>query len=173
MSTLIRYWLDVCLLRAAPQDGPASRFILGIAVSCYMMVSVLVLTGSYGMLAGSQVALLELGLLAVFVAVLLYMQGKTARINQTLSAMTGAGTVLGLLALPLVFYSGPVRADESLPVLLSIAWLFLLFWNLLVSAHIMRHALTCSFAIGMGVSLLYMLISMQFVATLFPQLAGS
>jgi hypothetical protein len=146
--------------------------MLGFAVTCYAIISVLVLSMSYGMLAGSQVALVELLLLTAFIFVLLYLTGKTGRLIQTLSAMTGTGSLLGVFALPLVFFSAPVKADTPLPALLSVAWLLLLLWNLLVSAHIMRHALSSSFSIGAGVSLLYMLISMQFIATVFPQLAG-
>ncbi len=85
MTPLIRFWLDVCLLRAGPQDGPASAFILGFAVTCYTMVSVLVLSGTYGMLAGTRLALADLLLLVVFIALLLYLRGKIARIRQTLS----------------------------------------------------------------------------------------
>jgi hypothetical protein len=34
--------------------------------------------------------------------------------------------------------------------------------------HIMRHALSTSFPVGLGVAVLYALVSMQVVATLFP-----
>lgn len=172
MTLLFRYWLDLCLLRAAPQDGPASVFILGFALTCYVMVSVLVMTVGYGMLTGTRLALLELVLLAVFVTLLLYLLDKAARIRQTLAAMAGAGSLLGLLAFPLVVLQGPVPEGGSVPVALSLVWLVLLFWNLVVSAHIMRHALSTSFAIGLAVSVLYVLVSTQFAATLFPQQAG-
>ena len=36
----------------------------------------------------------------------------------------------------------------------------------------MRHALSTSFAMGLAVSVLYVLVSTQFAATLFPQQAG-
>lgn len=172
MTLLFRYWLDLCLLRAAPQDGPASTFNLGFALTCYVMVSVLVMTGGYGMLTGTRLALLELVLLAVFVVLLLYLLDKPARIKQTLAAMAGAGSLLGLLAFPLVLLQGPVSASDSMPVFLSVVWMALLLWNLVVSAHIMRHALSTSFAIGLAVSVLYVLVSTQFVATMFPQQVG-
>ena len=173
MIALLRYWLEVCLLRAAPQDGPASGFILGIAITCYAMVSVLVATGSYGMLAGTRLALAELLLLAAFIALLLYLRGKIARFNQTLSAMTGAGALLGLFALPLVLLADGEAIGEPPSGMLAMAWLVLLFWNLVVSAHIIRHALSTNFAIGFAVSLVYMLISTQLVLMLIPQLANS
>ena len=38
-------------------------------------------------------------------------------------------------------------------------------------AHIMRHALSSTFAIGLGAAVLYALVSMQIIASLFPQQA--
>jgi hypothetical protein len=167
VAQLLRFWLKLCLLRVAPQDLPASSWLLGFSILCYAVVSVLVMALSYGFADGVRVALLELGLLATFVSMLLYLLNKPARIGQTLSALTGAGALLGLPALLLVLV---VPEHEASPV--SVAWLMLLVWNLLVTAHIMRHALSSSLAIGLGVALLYILISTQFVVTAFPQLAG-
>ncbi len=168
MAQLLRFWLGLCLLRVAPQDLPASHWLLGFSVMCYATVSVLVMVLSYGFADGVRVALLELGLLAVFVGVLLYLLNKPARIRQTLSALTGAGALLGLPALLLVM-AAP-ESGTTQPA--SAAWLLLLIWNLLVTAHIMRHALSSSLAIGLGVALLYTLVSTQFIMTSFPQLAG-
>ena len=169
MVWLVRFWLGLCLLRTAPQDGPASAFMLGITLACYVSVSLLVLAGSYGIQTGVALAFAELVLLAVFVALLLYLTGKLARFNQTLSAMTGAGTLLGLLALPLALLAEPSAVNGGQP--LALAWLILLLWNLIVSAHIMRHALSTNLVVGFAVSLVYMLLTTQLVLLLFPQLA--
>jgi hypothetical protein len=106
--------------------------------------------------------------LIVFVQLLLYLLSRSARIPQTLTAMAGSGSLLGLLALPLVLWGQPAQAEEQVSGLLLYAWLLLLVWNLLVTGHILRHALSTSLGIGTGVALLYTLISMQIVAALFP-----
>jgi hypothetical protein len=169
MRQLIRVWFDICLWRAAPQDLPASGILLALSLGCYALVSVLVSLGSYGLAGAVQLALLDLGLLAVFVLSLLYLQDKTARIKQTLSALAGTGSLLGVFALPLVWWMQPDQQPAQAPVLLTLFWLLLLVWNLLVMAHIMRHALSSSVPVGLGVSLLYVLVSMQVIAALFPQ----
>ena len=169
MLLLFRYWLDLCLLRAGPQDGPGSVFSLVFAITCYAMVSVLVMTSGYGMLAGARLALLELVMLVAFIVLLLYLLNKAARINQTLAAMAGAGSLLGLVAFPLVLMQGPENVDGAVPIALSLVWVALLVWNLMVSAHILRHALSSSFGMGLAVAILYLLISTQFAVTLFPQ----
>jgi hypothetical protein len=121
-----------------------------------------------GLPAGVGMALLELVLLALFTAGLLYLLGKPQRISQTLAALTGSGGLLGLPALVLVLAAGPDPAES----LSSTGWLLLLLWNLLVNAHIMRHALSVSLALGAGVSVMYMLVSTQVLLAAFPQLAA-
>jgi hypothetical protein len=168
MLQLFTTWLNICLLRTAPQDLPASGFLLGLTLSCYIGVSFLLSLHSYGFLPALLVALLDTGLLVVFVLGLLYLQARTARVNQTLSALAGSGTVLGLFSLPLVLFLEPGQTAEQLPLLVPVFWLCLFFWSLAVVAHIMRHALSTSFAMGIAISVLYALVSMQILATVFP-----
>ena len=78
---------------------------------------------------------------------------------------------MGVIALPLLLAIGPETAPAPVPVPLLSLWLLLLLWNLLVMAHIVRHALSSSFAIGFGISLLYALLNMQVIATLFSSQA--
>jgi hypothetical protein len=168
VKQLFRFWLGLCLLQVAPQDMPASRAVLVISLCCYALVSVLLAGLTSGLPAGVAMALLELLLLALFTAGLLYLLGKPQRISQTLAALTGSGGLLGLPALALVLAAGPDPAGS----LSSTGWLLLLLWNLLVNAHIMRHALSVSLALGAGVSVMYMLVSTQLLLAVFPQLAA-
>ena len=169
MLLLVKTWLDLCLLRKGPQALPTSGFILGLSLGCYALVSWLVAAPSFGVMDAALLALADTGMLAVFVILLLYLQSKAARIHQTLSALAGSGCLMGLFALPLVLLVDPGQPAEQVPALLGGVWLSLLIWNLFVMAHIMRHALSSSFAIGLGAAVLYALLSMQVVATLFPQ----
>ena len=168
MLQLIRAWFEICLLRRTPQELPASGYLLGVSLCCYGLVSVLVSSQSYTFNRALLLAGADLGLLVVFVWSLLYLQSKTARIGQTLSALAGSGSLMGLFALPLMLAIGPGTVNEPVPAPLVSLWLLLLLWNLFVMAHIIRHALSSSFAIGFGISLLYALLSMQVITTLFP-----
>ena len=169
MLLLVKTWLELCLLRKGPQDLPASGFFLGLSLGCYALVSWLVASPSFGITDAALLALVDSGMLAAFVVLLLYLQSKTERINQALSALAGSGSLMGLFALPLVLLVDPGQPAEQVPALLAGVWLLLLIWNLFVMAHIIRHALSSSFAVGLGAAVLYALVSMQVVATLFPQ----
>ncbi len=165
---LLRLFAAICLLRAAPQELPASRVLLGFTLLSYLLFSWLLAVPDYGQVRAFQVALLDTALLIVFVQALLYLLARGARILQTLTAMAGSGSLLGLLALPLVLWGQPSQADGQVSGLLLYAWLLLLVWNVLVAGHILRHALSTSLGIGAGVALLYALVSMQLFAALFP-----
>ena len=165
---LLRLFAAICLLRAAPQDLPASRMLLGGTLGLYSLFSWLLAIPAYGQARAVLIALLDTALLIAFILALLYLLSRGARIFQTLTAMAGSSTLLGLLALPLVLWGQPSQAEEQVSGLLLYAWLLLLVWNLLVAGHILRHALSTSLGIGVGVALLYALFSMQLVAALFP-----
>jgi len=165
---LVRLFAGICLLRAAPQDLPASRMLLGVTLGLYLLFAWLLAIPAYGQANAVWVALLDTALLIVFIQALLFLLARGPRILQTLTAMAGSGSLLGLLALPLVLWGQPSQAEEQVSGLLLYAWLLLLVWNLLVAGHILRHALSTSLGIGVGVALLYALFSMQLVAILFP-----
>ena len=167
MLQLIRAWFEICLLRRAPQDLPASSYLLGVSLCCYGLVSVLVSSQSYTLSMALLLTLVDLGLLVLFAGSLLYLQNKIARLNQTLSALAGTGSLMGLIALPLLLTLAPDAGADTVPALLQSLWLLLLLWNLVIMAHIIRHALSSSFAIGFGISLLYALLNMQVIVTLF------
>ena len=167
MIRLLHFWLGLCLLRNEPGQLPASPWLLGLSILCYLAGSLLVTALAYGLASGGQMVLLELLLLVGFVAGLLYLTGKPARIIQTLSALTGAGTVLNIPALLLAVIE--TGADVQM---LSPLWLALLVWNLLVTAHIMRHALSGSMLVGIAVAMLYIVVSTRVFVTVFPQLTA-
>ena len=172
MSRLILIWFDICLLRAGPQDLPASRELLGLSMVSYTLASFLLSLPGYPLVAAGQLALMDAGLVVVFAATALYLTGKMARLTQTLTALSGTGTLLGLIALPVIQLLASGKESGQLALLAGMLWLLLFGWNLLVVAHIMRHALSVNFPAATGVALLYTLVAMQIINTLFPMSPG-
>jgi hypothetical protein len=172
MSRLILIWLDICLLRAGPQELPASRELLGLSMASYTLASFLLSLPGYPLVAAGQLALMDAGLVVVFAATALYLTGKMARLTQTLTALLGTGTLLGLIALPVIqlLASGQEAGQPSL--LGGMLWLLLFGWNLLVVAHIVRHALSVNFLVATGIAILYTLVAMQIINAVFPMSLG-
>jgi hypothetical protein len=171
MSRLIRLWFEICLLRAGPQDLPYSRELLGLAMAGYIMVSFLLSLPAYSTLVAALLALVDSALLVVFAATALYAWGKLARLNQTLTALSGTGMLLGLFALPVLQLLSPDQPAVEPSPLGGLLWLVMFGWNLVVVAHIMRHALSAGFLVAAGIAILYTLLAMQIIDALFPMSA--
>jgi hypothetical protein len=168
MPRLITIWLDLCLLRAGPQDLPVSQVLLWLSAGAYLLVSFLLSVSGYPPGEALLVALVDLGLLIAFAAALLYLWGKTERLNQTLTALAGSGALLGLIALPLVQVLFAGQEAGQVPPFIILLWFLLYGWSLLVVTHITRHALSISFPFALGIAIVYTLVAMQIIGVLFP-----
>jgi formate-dependent nitrite reductase membrane component NrfD len=159
----MRTWLDLCRLRAAPQQLPASTALLALALVNYCLVGIAVALPGSGWSMALLLTLLDLAVMAGLTTLVLWVTGKPARLNQTLSALAGTGALLGLLALPLV-----LTAPEPVPAWAGLSWLVLLFWSLAVRGHILRHALEITFGMGLLVSAGYALVLIWLVRWWLP-----
>lgn len=163
MYQLIVLFFEIAILRKGPQDVPAAPWLLRLLLPAYVVVNVLIL-----LLNGDlSTALLQISvdfvLLAGFSWPLLYFAGKPARFRQTLCALIGTDTLISFFAIPAVASLSSQATD-----LAYIAMLLLMVWHWLVSGHIFRHALDKPLFFGLGLALLYILISSQVMALLFP-----
>jgi len=160
--------LEICLLRAGPQDLPGSPRFLVVTLIGYFLVDLLISRLSFSFGAAVGVSTLDVLLLAAFTQLLLRGVTKLERFNQTLAAMAGTGQLLGLLAWPLIQGLTAAQAAGESAAGLALAWLVVLVWSLLVLGHILRHALSVSLMTGVGVGVLYSLVSVMIVRVVFP-----
>jgi len=168
LRALISPFVNLCLLRVAPQDLPASWLLVGLTLVAYTLSGVLVsnvsLSTGHALLAG----LTDTGLLCVLTVSLLYVQRVPARLPQTLTALAGTGTLFGVVALPVTSWlhtAHQAGEDTSLPALLLVG---LIGWSLAVAAHILRHALSTVFFLGLVIAIAFYWISLQVLGSLFP-----
>ena len=176
MQALFRLFIDIAIHRKGPQDVPPSGAVLGLALLAYATVGAVVLwpsAGSAAQVAG-QVGT-DLVLVTAIFGGLLAANGRGARVPQTLAALFGTGTLLSGAALPFVWLSARAFGDGApLPGMegaatFSVLVLFLLLLvSLLVTGHIVRHALGWSYAAGVLVAVVYFGISVAVFRTLFP-----
>lgn len=163
MYQLIVLFFGIAIFRKGPQDVPGSPWVLRLILPIYVAVNVLILLlNENWSTALSQVAV-DFFLIVGFSWPLLYFSGKTARFRQTLCALLGTDTVISSFAIPAVASLNTQATD-----LAFIAMLALMLWHLMVGGHIFRHALDKPLFFGIGLALLYLLISSQVMALLFP-----
>jgi hypothetical protein len=166
---LIKVFWDICTLKAAPQDLPPSPLLLGLALLLYFATGVLVAALQWSVYQAVFAALLDTVLLTALSSVVLWARQLSARILQSLTALAGSGAVMAVIAVPLVMWQAWVGvADNGVPTLPS--WLLLIWmgWNVVVVGHILRHALSTLFALGIGLAAVYAYISFKMMRILFP-----
>ena len=160
---IIQLFFDLCLFRKGPQDAPDSWIVMRFTLGVYALVG-LILLGIETVWdeAVLQVAL-EGAILFGFVWISLKLAGKVNRFVQTTIAMLGADALISSLAIPLVII---LKVNSQIPII-HLLLLMLMVWHLVVVAHIFRHALSQTIAIGLALSIVYMVFSYQIMILLF------
>jgi len=160
MSALIRLFADICLFRRGPQHLPESRFLLGLTLATYGATSWILL----GLETDWRIAALQVmvatTLLLGFVGATLASAAKSHRLTQTVTALVGSDTLFTVLAIACFL------ATAAAPAARSAAISLLTIWDILVIAHILRHALSQTYAVGLGLAVLYF-IAVQNLLLLF------
>ena len=168
MSTLIRFFVELCLLRRGPQALPGHGALLGLVLAVHLVTAVLVglaagLTVPVAVGQGLADALLILGLLLLA----LRDTDRRPRFLQLATALFGAGVLLGLFALaPLSLVAGAEARGEA--SLAGLPLLVLLFWSLLVTGHILRQGFDLRLGQGVLIAVAYNLLASALVNSLFP-----
>jgi hypothetical protein len=169
---LLNFFVDLCLLRRAPQDLPASSAVLALTFGVNLVVGVLLIVGTeMGPLLSLAESTLELLLMLAVLRGALIWRGMAARFQQTASAIMGSSALLGLVALPLLGLAGANSGSGGgfgLAELGGLLLLALMVWNLVVLAHILRHALNLVFSQALVIGVLYTFASYAVIDALFP-----
>ena len=154
---LLRAFGGVCTFQLAPQDLPRSSALLKMTTLANMGLSVIIygLESSLGQALFK--AVLETAVLFALTFGLLFLMSYGRRLTQTMTAMMGCGTLLGSVAL-LTMLLAPVLPQELGLALLRVNFLL----NLLVIAHILRHALGTWFLVGLLFAFGYALLLNKF-----------
>ena len=166
---LFNFFVDLCLLRKAPQDLPASQ-------SLFSLILVLsVLTGAAGVsdvipgLSALAASALDAVIALVLLRLALTLKGYPNRFQQTATAIFGIGIILGLLAMPMQLGISEETMQGEMGGVIALAYLVLLGWVQVVIGHILRHALSVSLPLGIGLALTYSVISGTVIQMLFLQ----
>ena len=156
----LRRLLDVCLLRAGPQDLPYSRDFMILTMAASLGAGLL----AVAILEETRFALLELVLTYLFTVAFLYavlsFRRLAGRFVQTASAVFGADALITLVALHALHAASDAGAERPVT---GLAMLALGLWNLAVLGHILRHALDTILPVGVLVALSYVIGSLLLV----------
>ncbi len=168
VSKLLNLFVDICLLRAAPQDLPSSVFLMLVTALLGLLSGTVVIIDSFGSLGGALLAqLLDLGLMLGLLRAGLVAAGRGPRFLQTATALLGSGVFINLVTMPLQLLMRGGDAASSGGGVAGLLFLLLTFWVLLVIGHILRHAFEMRLSLGILIALGYFLLINWLVQTLF------
>lgn len=159
MNILLRY-IDLCRLKAGPADMPASSLLLKVTLFAYFLLGMGIsrLDSAWNVSILSSLA--DTLFMMIAVGIMLKFKNLQTRYLQTLMAIAGAGIVLDLVGLPLLLWFmkiDPLEQGTSVAMLLMIA---LMFWSLMVIAHIFRQALDIKAGSAAMITIMYTALSL-------------
>lgn len=156
MWRLFTIYLDITFLRAGPQALPSASLLTVLSVLAYFSSALLshILVGSASKAIGLAIA--ETGLLIAMTLLALRLRVVMVRAPQTISALTGTGTLLNLLMLPMMVV---IAQSDGVPAPTpTLIILVVFFWSFALVGHILRHALSLSFTEGVLVATIFFAI---------------
>ena len=166
--SVLQKLLSLLILKSAPQDLPYSpRLVVQLAFA-YILSGIAVLQTTLNpddVLSG-----LLLGLLIqyVFAYSVLRALDKSARFIQTFCAILGVGVLFNLLSWPVFAVLSDEASQDAIKSSMSLIFLLILSWEVLVKAHIFRHALEMRMFSALALSFSLFFISIALSQLLFP-----
>lgn len=160
MMVFWRLFLDIVLFKKGPQDVPDSPVLFALVLLADVVISTVV-GALEGDVSGALVqAFVASVLLLAFVALILLLTSHRERFQKTATAVLGCDALMTLAALPVSLLSDVLSG-------LGLLIMGILFWNLLVFAHILKHALGVGYALSVALALIFTLTSLDVMARIF------
>jgi len=164
-NTLLKQFISpfwsICILQKGPQDLPTSGlllmvvFLLGFMLDLVNLSIVLPETSSLTLAALAATYALAL---VLSLSGMMWLMCYQARILPTLTALLGVSAMISFFALPILMI---MQRNPDEPSLFGLFILGLNVWHLMVSAHILRFALSVSMLMSGVLALGYFLLGFK------------
>ena len=166
MLKFIETFLGIAILRLGPEDLPDSGFLVRLVLILYVLAQLPLLFIVYDDTVEVSISLLsDLVLMVACPWIVLSLAKKPGRFRQTLTALLGTGVLVTIASVPLAWWAMEISRDaaptDSPPAAITLVWLTLVGWYLAVYGHVYSRALSSPFSVGLLISIVYLLISLQ------------
>lgn len=157
---LIQPFIDLCLFKTSPADIPPSRWLLRIILAIYLVLGAVIglldTTFTHSVIS----SISDTAMMIFLVWLLLKVRGYGQRYQQVLTAMAGTGVVIGLVGIPILWLFHQVEESQRATSYVMLPVIALLFWNLMVTAHIFRSALDIKPGIAAIITVIYTVLTL-------------
>lgn len=171
---LAQFWA-ICILKAGPQDLPASRFLAVASSVLYVLLGLVYYLDRLAVPSAFGAAMVDYALLAGLSYLLLWVRLYSNRWLQTITALAGSGIILTAAALIADYGMRPFLpevADPGAPMT-SVAFVYWLLstaqviWSVVIMTHILRHALAAQVLLAAAFTAVYVYVAYNVLSTLF------
>lgn len=169
MLRWLHFYVRLCFLKEAPQDAPYSKNFLYFGIVTYYLVGVLITSFTQSWGVSVVMSFIQTAILMFLTNLLLWVRKSPERYEQTLSALTFTGAIIGIIALPVITMLTSTGDGEGFA---SLLWVVLIIWETVVVAHIYRHSMDITLPGGLGISLVYMYLSFAITLRLLKIIAA-
>jgi hypothetical protein len=160
VQALIRFYVELCLLRRAPQDLPASAALFWTVLAAELAVGLAVGLAA-GLPLGTSLAqdLLEAGLMLGALYAGLYFTRHLGRFVQAATALLGTSALISLAALIPLSLNPTGSKETDAAALGAVLLLGLMIWSTVVAGHILRHTFAISLAQGAAIAVAFQILA--------------
>jgi len=162
MNIIFRY-LEICFFKASPADVASTHWIMKFTLLAYFFIGVAISLIDQSLEISLFSSLTDTLMLIAVSLLLLHFRGFKARFQQTVTALAGAGSCLGCVGYPVVYFFSQVKDHEQFAGLAMLLMIAVLLWSLMVTAHIFRNALEIKPGSAVMITIGYTIVSLMAV----------
>ena len=166
MIKLLTVFWRIMLRKSSPEELPGSNFLLVTTFVLFLLSQIPVGIRLYESLGEVfQLLLLDVVLLSVWLRIIVQLSGTLDRFKQSLIALFGTGGLFNLIIGPFLFAYAPYLKELSsfdevqIPAWITLIVFIVTIWSVLVMAHIFSRAISKTPSVGLGLTLVYVLIN--------------
>lgn len=169
MNLLLKLFIDLCRLRAKPQDVPASSALLLLSIVLALVSGMLSISGSvHGLMQVIIISLMDVAITLILLSIFLNLVNLSSRLLQTATAMFGTGAIINLVSFPVMLLMNSSPDNPGYQLLGALFYFALLIWSLVVMGHILRHSFNLPLTGGILIAIGYFLLINTLIQTLLP-----
>ena len=170
ITAIFQVFFSICLLRYKPQDLPQSYELLILCLVVYTAINFVLALSAATVPMAMSVSVLETFLVCVITLVILKFGRRIERWVKTLTAISGTGSVIGIIAIPLFFLIFVTGIEGLLQAVVLMFYMMLVVWNVVIMGHILRHSLDTTLGIGIIFAIIYIILTSLVMNYLVPVL---
>jgi len=159
MNASLRF-IDLCLFKAGPSDLPISQSLLKITLLIYLVISIVINQIDSDLNMSFFVSLTDVLFLMISTMLLLKFRGFQSRYVQTLTALAGSGSCIAFIGLPIIWWFYQIEPEQQATSYVMLLMIALMFWSLMVMAHIFRQSLEIKAGTAAMLTIVYTIIAL-------------